>query len=136
MTMTPPSAANRKPRVLEVRAHPPAAKARALLAECFALFEARLAAFTRSTLEMSDDLFEADTNVAEEDVADFLRRRQEWIAPLVLASTRAMSLAHWPPFQRSHNSAFCAGDNPGRPTFAMCAPPHPQIRSEGVASNS
>ncbi len=53
-----------------------------------------------------------------------LNAKTWWIAPLVLASARAISLAHWPPFQRSQSSAFFSRDNPGRPVFAMRVPPH------------
>jgi len=48
-----------------------------------------------------------------------LNAKTWWIAPLVLASARAISLAHWPLFQRSQSSTLFSRDNPGRPVFAI-----------------
>jgi hypothetical protein len=45
------------------------------------------------------------------------------IAPLVIPSARAMSLAHWPLFQRAQRSARFSPDTLGRPIFARRAPP-------------
>jgi len=59
-----------------------------------------------------------------------LNAKTWWIAPLVLASARAISLAHWPLFQRSQSSTFFSPDNPGRPIFAMLAPPKRKLNQK------
>src|SRR6202040_3351382 len=53
-----------------------------------------------------------------------------WIAPSVLSSERAISLAHWPPFHRPHSSTLFSQDNPGRPIFAMRAPPNHKLNQK------
>jgi hypothetical protein len=59
-----------------------------------------------------------------------LNAKTWWIAPLVLASSRAISLAHWPLFYRSQSSAFFSRDNPGRPIFAKRAPPNRKLNQK------
>src|SRR6266699_1323576 len=53
-----------------------------------------------------------------------------WIAPLVLSSARAISLAHWPLFHRSQSSALFSRDNPGLPIFAIRAPPNHKLNQK------
>jgi len=48
-----------------------------------------------------------------------LNAKTWWIALLVLASSRAISLAHWPAFQRAQSSTLFSRDNPGRRVLAM-----------------
>jgi uncharacterized protein DUF1631 len=55
------------------------AEARALLRECFAQYRSRLIDMTRSSLEMSTDLFEWNTQVPEAEVERFKARRGEWL---------------------------------------------------------
>jgi hypothetical protein len=62
-----------------------------------------------------------------------LNAKTWWIAPLVHSRERPISLAQWPLFHRSQSSVFFSGTTPDVP-FSPCAPPHRQIRSEGVAS--
>src|SRR4029453_865109 len=58
------------------------------------------------------------------------------VGPLVLASARAISLAHWPLFQRSQSSTLFSRDNPGRPVFAIIHLLIRKFRSEGVDRKS
>ena len=76
----PQSAPKSGARLVDIRAHPPTAEARALLSECYEVFEARLREVAQSTLELAGDLFENDDNVVPKDVTDFLNRRPEWLA--------------------------------------------------------
>ena len=71
------------------------AESQALLRECFAVFEARLLDGARSSLEMSNDLFESNKQVAEKEVQEFLSKRGEWIAqfPKTLAQLFERRLA-------------------------------------------
>ncbi|HEY4138738.1 MAG TPA: DUF1631 family protein, partial [Casimicrobiaceae bacterium] len=55
------------------------AEARALLRECFAQYKSRLIDMARSSLEMSTDLFEWNTQVPEPEVERFKTRRGEWL---------------------------------------------------------
>jgi hypothetical protein len=55
------------------------AEARVLLRECFTLYRARLIDAARSSLDMSSDLFEWNSQVAEAEVAQFRARRGEWL---------------------------------------------------------
>src|SRR5437764_2012926 len=55
------------------------AEARALLRECFAQYRSRLIDMARSSLEMSTDLFEWNTQVPEAEVERFKARRGEWL---------------------------------------------------------
>ena len=55
------------------------AEARALLRECFTQYKARLIDMARSSLEMSTDLFEWNSQVAEGEVERFKARRGEWL---------------------------------------------------------
>ena len=55
------------------------AEARALLRECFVQYRSRLIDMTRSSLEMSTDLFEWNTQVPEAEVERFKARRGEWL---------------------------------------------------------
>ena len=55
------------------------AEARALLRECFAQYKSRLVEIARSSLEMSTDLFEWNTQVPEAEVERFKSRRGEWL---------------------------------------------------------
>src|SRR5438477_12453161 len=55
------------------------AESRALLRECFTQYKARLIDMARSSLEMSTDLFEWNTQVAEGEVERFKARRGEWL---------------------------------------------------------
>src|SRR5204862_6795389 len=51
----------------------------ALLRECFTQYKARLIDMARSSLEMSTDLFEWNSQVAEGEVERFKARRREWL---------------------------------------------------------
>ena len=55
------------------------AEARALLRECFVQYRSRLIDMARSSLEMSSDLFEWNTQVPEAEVERFKARRGEWL---------------------------------------------------------
>ena len=55
------------------------AEARALLRECFTQYKARLIDMARSSLEMSTDLFEWNSQISEGEVERFKARRGEWL---------------------------------------------------------
>jgi hypothetical protein len=55
------------------------AEARVLLRECYALYRTRLIDATRSSLDMSSDLFEWNSHVSDAEVEGFRARRGEWI---------------------------------------------------------
>jgi hypothetical protein len=59
-----------------------------------------------------------------------LNAKTWWIAPLVLSNARAISLAHWPLFHRAQRSALFSRDKPGRPIFAMRAPPNRKLNQK------
>ena len=58
----------------------PPLESQALLRECFVLFEARPLDGARSSLEMSNDLFESNNQVGGKEVQEFLSKRGEWVA--------------------------------------------------------
>ncbi|HEY3177926.1 MAG TPA: DUF1631 family protein [Casimicrobiaceae bacterium] len=60
------------------------AEARALLRECFTQYKARLIDMARSSLEMSTDLFEWNSQVTEGEVERFKARRGEWLERFAL----------------------------------------------------
>src|SRR5438067_2396825 len=55
------------------------AESRALLRECFTQYKARLIDMARSSLEMSTDLFEWNSQISEGEVERFKARRGEWL---------------------------------------------------------
>ena len=55
------------------------AETRALLRECFALYKERLIDMARSSLEMSTDLFEWNSQISEAEAQQFRVRRGEWL---------------------------------------------------------
>ena len=59
-----------------------------LLAESYALFEARLMEMATSSLELANDLFESHSHIPDGEVAVFLNKRGEWLArfPKALSS--------------------------------------------------
>jgi hypothetical protein len=57
---------------------PTGARARELLDECFALYKSKLVDIGRASIEMSGDLFEGNTFVAEKDVDEFRAKRSAW----------------------------------------------------------
>lgn len=58
---------------------PAGAEARALLDECFRLYRGKLVDIARASIEMSGDLFEGNTFVADKDVDDFKAKRGAWV---------------------------------------------------------
>ena len=57
-----------------------ATQAQALLRECYALYRGKMLDMVRGSLELTNDLFEANSHIPEGEVESFRGKRGEWLA--------------------------------------------------------